>query len=246
MPESLRGLLTPPNNPHAKIWRYMSFSKYVSMLQQKALFFSRSDRFLDPWEGSTSDVSIRSRAEFFASSDLLCKPQEDIDSFFQRVKSRTYINCWHMSEHESEAMWRLYGKTEDIVSIQSTYSKLSHCLGGEKGIMLGAVKYIDYKSTPTDPENTVSNFFYKRHSFEHEKELRAIMQDLTGIEDASFDIESQKDGVTVPIDLDQLIDIVYISPLAPSWFLDVVKETTEKLEHLFSVEQSSLNNPPIY
>ena len=34
------------------LWRYMSFSKLVSLLSQRALYFSRPDGFIDPFEGA--------------------------------------------------------------------------------------------------------------------------------------------------------------------------------------------------
>ncbi len=34
-----------------KIWRYMDFTKFVNLLDTKSLFFVRSDKFDDPFEG---------------------------------------------------------------------------------------------------------------------------------------------------------------------------------------------------
>ncbi len=43
-----------PENSNMKIWRYVDFAKYVAMLQQKAIYFTRLDQFADPYEGSLS------------------------------------------------------------------------------------------------------------------------------------------------------------------------------------------------
>jgi hypothetical protein len=40
-----------PANENAKIWRYMDFTKFVSLLEKKALFFCRADKLGDPFEG---------------------------------------------------------------------------------------------------------------------------------------------------------------------------------------------------
>ena len=40
----------PPDD--ATLWRYMDFTKFVSLLEKQALFFSKPDRLGDPFEGS--------------------------------------------------------------------------------------------------------------------------------------------------------------------------------------------------
>jgi len=35
-----------------KLWRYMDFTKFMSLLETKSLWFNRSDRFDDPFEGT--------------------------------------------------------------------------------------------------------------------------------------------------------------------------------------------------
>ena len=44
---------TPPPDD-AVLWRYMDFTKFVSVLDKRALFFSAADKFGDPFEGSIS------------------------------------------------------------------------------------------------------------------------------------------------------------------------------------------------
>ena len=41
---------SPPSE--AVLWRYMDFTKFVSLLDRQALFFARSDKLGDPFEGS--------------------------------------------------------------------------------------------------------------------------------------------------------------------------------------------------
>src|SRR5215216_6047143 len=38
----------------ARIWRYREFAKLVDLIDRDALFFSRADRMVDPWEGEVS------------------------------------------------------------------------------------------------------------------------------------------------------------------------------------------------
>ena len=61
MPESL-GVKRPvyeahptcvqPENETVKVWRYMDFTKLISLIDSQCLFFTRADKFDDPFEGS--------------------------------------------------------------------------------------------------------------------------------------------------------------------------------------------------
>jgi hypothetical protein len=41
---------TPPDE--TTIWRYMDFTKFIALLEDNSLFFSRGDKFRDRFEGS--------------------------------------------------------------------------------------------------------------------------------------------------------------------------------------------------
>ena len=41
-----------PENNKIMVWRYMDFTKFVSMLENGGLFFCRADLLGDPFEGS--------------------------------------------------------------------------------------------------------------------------------------------------------------------------------------------------
>src|SRR5688572_28587310 len=41
-----------PVPPETKIWRYLEHEKFISLLEERALFFCRTDKFPDPFEGS--------------------------------------------------------------------------------------------------------------------------------------------------------------------------------------------------
>ena len=43
-------VFTTPANPGIKIWRYMDFTKFVSMLENGGLFFARADQLEDEFE----------------------------------------------------------------------------------------------------------------------------------------------------------------------------------------------------
>ena len=40
-------------------------------------------------------------------------------------RNNTFINCWNMSDHESNALWQIYCKSTDGVVLQTSYEKLN-------------------------------------------------------------------------------------------------------------------------
>ncbi len=234
----------PPVDKNIKIWRYMDFTKYVSFLDSKSLFFSRSDRFNDPYEGATSYVNAKLRPEIYKEHI----PQHDLDKIskiFEWVRYWTFVNCWHMNKHESAAMWKLYAQTNEAVAIQSTYQRLHDCLPGN--IYIGVVNYMDYENDLLPEDNTMWPFVHKRKSFEHERELRALIQDLPNNDKGiNVGLPNPELGRLVLVSPVKLIENIYVAPGAPGWFVELVKKTAAKFDYNFEVKQSVLSKSPVY
>ena len=68
---------------NAPLWRYMSFSAYVRLLQTNSLFFSRLDRFGDPSEGSlTENLKRRITTDRKLFIQKLLKNRQQLEIFF--------------------------------------------------------------------------------------------------------------------------------------------------------------------
>jgi hypothetical protein len=108
--------------PDAVLWRYMAFPKFVSMLKERALYFCRADLLGDPLEGSFT------RAREVERQALLQNPpdgrtRDELAEVFrhnQEINMRNsrmiYVNCWHLGDHESMALWQGYGSGEYCVA----------------------------------------------------------------------------------------------------------------------------------
>jgi hypothetical protein len=46
-----------------KLWRYMDFTKFVSLLETHKLYFNRSDMFNDHFEGSSAKMNVLARGD---------------------------------------------------------------------------------------------------------------------------------------------------------------------------------------
>lgn len=223
-------IFPPPDNLDAKIWRYMDFPKYVSLLEQSALYLSRSDLLGDSFEGSLSPLNtvvrtVQALSEGRASDAFTMPPEVR-----QRMRQMIYVNCWHANEHESVAMWSLYARSTEAVAVCSTYRKLSAQL--EPFHYFGHVHYIDYRSVHIPEGNGFWPFAFKRLAFEHEREMRLVTQEKS---------PPGAPGIMMPVDLSKLIDGVYVAPNAAKWFRDLVGSVTRKYGLDLPVHQSSLD-----
>ena len=116
----------------------MSFAKYCSLLQSKQLYFASTDSFDDQWEGS-HDLWSAAGIElisFFNKVKWNGMSLKDFSSEWNRwIRGWTYVNCWHMSDVDSEAMWKLYANDEGAVAIQSTYDRLRSVLPTDSALV---------------------------------------------------------------------------------------------------------------
>jgi len=237
-----------PENENAKIWRYIDFTKYVSLLDKSALFFTRADKLGDPFEGSYSKANIDLRPTVYKGKI----PQDmlgTMSALFEQVRKFTVINCWNLSEYESAAMWKLYLKSNEGIAIQSTFNRLKDSLKDDDcNIYIGRVKYIDYEKEWMPEGNSFYPFIHKRKSFEHEQELRAVSQKLPS-KGGKIDLSikpSYDDGIYVPVDLGILIEKIYIAPTSPEWLNELVKSVTRKYGLNKEVLPTSLDEKPVY
>lgn len=241
------GSFTPPTNPNQVIWRYLDFTKYVDLLSTSTLYFTRPDYFTDIFEGSIPKKTVEWR-DYQEWQKILSIPDYKPVNWSQHYYSQreqVAINCWHMNDFESEAMWKLYLQSNEGVAIQSTFNDFIKCFDNtDINIYTGAVKYIDYTAEHFDIDNNFNAFLHKRKSFEHEKELRAVIWSTAHQQQRLLDISSG--GIKVPINLNTLIKKVYLSPDSKSWFLDLVNTATKKYGYDFQVMKSNLIDKPTF
>ena len=145
-----------------------------------------------------------------------------------------FVSCWHCNQYESEAMWKLYStNVENAIAIQTTSQQLYEALGKDPSVEIGKVRYIDF-TKQFAPIN--GSYWCKRKSMEYEQEVRAV----THMRKAACC------GVEKDVDIEKLIAGVYISPYAPKWFEDVVRDITEKYGLNKPIFYSEMKAKPFY
>lgn len=222
----------------AILWRYQDLPRYLDLLLKQQLFFCRADRFEDPFEGK---YPIEVKEELVKEQVAEIGNGEANEAVVQRAKQqveklteehtakRTFvtINSWHWNDVENYAMWKIYAKGTYGLAIQTTYERLKKCFDkAAQPIFIGKVDYDD------DGEAFLLNgslkpFLHKRKMYAYENEVRCC---YVLPEDKTFNWQAQdtNDGVFIDVDLDTLIERIYISPYSPKWILDIVAGINEK------------------
>jgi hypothetical protein len=233
----------------SKIWRYMDFTKFVSLLDKSALFFTRADKLGDPFEGSIPKLFGEARPESKRDKESLPSPIfKNVSEYRIFLTKCTLVNCWHLNNSESAAMWKLYLKSNEGIAIQSTFNRLKTCLIDEDNeVYIGKIDYVDY-NFGFIPSLDIHHFFYKRTCFEHEKELRVIIQTFRQNKNDSINYKKPpfKEGTYIKVDLDILVDKVYVAPTSPHWVYKLIKSTVTKYGLDKQVLQSSLEEIPTF
>jgi hypothetical protein len=118
-------------------------------------------------------------------------------------------------------------------------------------VYLGEVEYIDLATEAISRLGyRLPPFMYKRKSFEHEHEVRAVIltspypEKVGGQPFTPKEITSKVMGWPVKVSLEDLLERVYIAPTAPDWFYRAVEAVTRKYGLTHKVIPSSLDETP--
>jgi hypothetical protein len=259
-------IFVPPENRDAHIWRYHDLGKLLSLFDRSALFFPRLDKLEDPFEGyytksilalensKLEDLPAELRAQIPDENALhnAALFHRQIRQFAKEQREITFVNSWYCSEYESAAMWSLYLKTREGIAIRSSYNRLMESLSGYEdfNVHIGMVKYIDYDrdSIESGNRNVLAPLMHKRKSFEHEKELRAVIWTVEHAKNEFGSGNKFKDtpGLYVKVHIPTLVDRVYVAPTAPTWIRELIESLLRRFGYTIPVVQSSLSEAAFY
>lgn len=245
----------PIEDENSTIWRYMDFTKFVSLLDKKSLFLCSANNLEDSFEGSLPVVNIENAKTNFYREKILerrwgyAKMQEHLSKISkgsELLKRFTYISSWYMNEHESAAMWKLYAHTNEAIAIKSTIKRLHDSLPKHKKLLIGKVKYIDYKNEHLEEESLTDRFFCKRQSFKYEEEARVVVLNLNQKWNFKFKAVESESGVYIETKIDSLIEEIYVAPNSPNWFQELVENIIKLYAINKPVIRTSLDDKALY
>ncbi len=215
------------------IWHYFTLPKFLSLLHTKSLFLCRHDQFGDGYEGR---LSVKDE-QFFEtiSPGILHGMKHD-------QWGCSFSSCWTQSPVDEYVLWSSYSSLKEGVAVRSTIARLISSLSPEDPheLYLSEVNYIDYNEEYTFKKtkglaNMIAPHFTKRKYFAAEKEIRLMHFDPN----ARFNKSAV--GILAPVDLDILMESVYVSPMAQPWF----QESIEGLLQLFGLGQIEVKKSEI-
>jgi len=186
---------------------------------------------------------------------------EDIAKCYETMRRWVVVNCWHLSDHESDAMWRLYAPNDEGVAVKSSVGRLitqvelastgtatDPLSPYPRVFYAGPVSYADIRRVKVvgDPIDPMNRFFLKRPDFSHEKEYRVVaaLPELLkeqGVGDAQ---QPSCAGITIPVDPAALVQEVVVCPLAKDFVRKAVIAIVKAFAPTIPCRPSSFDDPP--
>lgn len=202
------------------------FQNYVNALelshQQLAEYRSRQGYPLTNAERQSLQASLE---------DLRSSPRR----FLPAIAKATMVSCWHASESESEAMWRLYSDNGKAAAVETTLDALKESIqkcDSSSVVHIYPVKYLDFFDSALQPRDCVVEGhlapLLKRISYQHEREVRAFIGKVAPDPRAGADLTTWKPApMRLPVDVKGLVKAVHISPYAGEPFPSSVAKICE-------------------
>lgn len=263
MPFKKHPAFKSPKNEEVKIWRYTDLGKFLHLIISQSLYFSRIDLLSkdDPYEGlytkrlvdlcnlKYSDLSEERRIGYGMSNEIqfnsIIELYKKTLTDSKNLRDSFFVNCWHINDFESMAMWKLYSHYNQGIAIQSSYSKLIKSMESNSkfDVHIGIIEYIDYEKGFIPDENVLSPIMYKRKSFKHEEELRAV---IWIPENSSIWKNKNKliiNDIALKLCLPELIENIYVSPDSPNYIIEIIESILSKYQIEINVMKSKLNDP---
>ena len=231
---------TPPAS--CVIWKYMSFAKFVRLLASQSLYFNRADQFEDEWECL---LPVEHNTYFMSHRGM-----------YNRYTK--YVDCWHMNNGESDAMWKIYGDiTGETVAICSTVGQLITALKKDRDHVQN-IGCITYEGGSVPQSNLSYDLLYKRKAFSHEQELRCVtalnsnnhpdvsceLERLSSLGSNTSEKELRKSigikYIDIDVELRQLLQYVVMPPNSKPYFIDSVKYVTNGILPFDKIKHSKI------
>lgn len=231
------------------LWRYMNMSKFEDLLKEEKMFFCRSAKFKDRFEGSLPirEVEYRNKK---GNTDAFMKRHQD-------EKSNTIVNCWQIYSYESNNMWQQYLNGETGIAIQTNLENIQLAFSkSDERIFSSKVRYIDYekdfwfhdKEYPHIGYNYFIPLIHKRIEFRDEREFRLLISvDVNGVDnDTYWKKQKYENGMKISVDLNELIEKIIVCPNTEEKERKLILKSISDAGFSFKVVNSALDSAEYY
>lgn len=209
-------------NGNSSVWRYMDLDKFTRLIKDRSLYFCNAKRLSDQYEVTIPDSTVQVwrkqlTGQGYSPEEVELEISIRLNGWqYGSMKHQTLINCWSVSPHESYALWKIYlGNKPEGVAIRSTVGRLKTALRTGKDphpetLYMGQVRYRNHLKS--DELSRFSIVTTKKTFYKFEEELRLFILNYPFSEGGTIPAYDFTSGRNVNIDLEQLIQRVYISP----------------------------------
>jgi len=267
-PQSLRVYdFADEEQPKAVVWRYLTFEKFISLLELEAMWFSRLGALQDRYE-CTPPQGVRAKVLALVKNRVAVEqklPAPLLD-YMEKVvehgrgdegRRMGAVNCWFLGNDESQEMWTGYGQEGRGVALQSTVRRLatSFEITGDYARVsaVGRIKYVDFESyqmNRRDENNLLRVAFLKDKAYAAEQEVRAVT--LNSLHSGCLNLDGtpfsypqvvfdpNAAGLYVKCALQSLITKIVVGPNTRPYFYTLVKRLVGRYRLFVPVEPSRL------
>jgi hypothetical protein len=145
-------------------------------------------------------------------------------SDYERHRDAFFVNCWHVNDAESYLMWRAYA--DRGFAVRTNFERLAAAFGSFRGVVEGhAVQYVDFSREALEIGNVFTAVTHKDLPYRDEREFRLTFWRPDAV---NTPIPVTPKGLRVPVDLDMLVEAIYISPRLRTLPTDVAKLVEDK------------------
>lgn len=245
-----KGLYFAPLDAYANSDPYEGFPPSVAIRAMYSVsdkFYQQTSDLVSSLENSAGNKNPEFLQALQYARDQLATRPKVFQRLFNLLSKGTLVSCWYSSDHQSEAMWKLYSDQGKGVAIRTTVGKLKTVLQSavatkrQSKIFLGKVKYLDYLDPSLVPADCVVDGhiipLLKRISYSHENEVRAFL--CPDLDVKNLEVFSIRPYMA-HCDVVSLIEGVYVSPFVGAPYVKAVAAVARSFGVTCEVQQSSL------
>jgi len=217
-------------------WRYMDLWKFLKLINTSEIFFPNVEMLGDQNEGKIPEKVYKLLLEDEKKNTRIEHVKNYKGFIENKLRKKILIVSWNANKTESFAMWKMYAKDKLGIAIKSNFERLKKTFNScEESIYIGEVRYYDDEKPSYRTGNTFYTFLTKHNYYLFETEVRCIT-----VIDINDDYSTFKN---IKVDLNELIDEIYISPFASeTGLIEIIEFLKQKNKLNFKITVSGVND----
>lgn len=199
--------LDPSLQDDTKLYRYITVSQFISMIENEQIYLTNIQLWEDIWELPTQRLNYK----------------EQLPTLFGQ--------CWSL-EGISDALWRIYSPMNEGILIQTSVAKIKSFSEIQIGLVAPVLYYHNLEEVAEIIKNNkgyhrlFTQGLLKRKAFQHEQEVRVI----TSNDSKCISTRAQDNRrIYIQINPRELIEDIVIDPRANDWFVEAMRKYCRRI-----------------